>query len=88
MDPESKDEDPIVWRGTICLSLAIAFEVNRARFGLPAAIDRLRDSLDYHGLTLDGDELLFAGVLDGSVSSEQLTESLCCSVQRVGLSRH
>jgi hypothetical protein len=53
------------WRGMICLSLAVGFEEDRARLGLPAAVDRLRDALAYNGLTLDGDERLLAGVLDG-----------------------
>jgi hypothetical protein len=42
-----------LWRGMICLSLAIGFEEDRARLGLPAAVDRLRDALAYNGLTLD-----------------------------------
>ena len=32
-------------RGMICLSLAIGFEEDRARLGLAAAVERLRDAL-------------------------------------------
>ena len=66
-----------VWRGMICLSLAIGFEERRARLGLPAAVERLRDALKYNDLMLDGDERLLAGVLDGSVSSVALAEEMC-----------
>jgi hypothetical protein len=66
------------------LSLAIGFEEDRARLGLPAAVDRLRDALAYNALTLDGDEQMFTGVLDGSLSSEQLAEAIC-SARRMGL---
>jgi hypothetical protein len=76
--------DHSLWRGMICLSLAVGFEEDRARLGLPAAIDRLRDALAYNGLTLDGDERLFAGVLDGRVSSVELAEAIC-SRPRMGL---
>jgi len=31
----------------ICLSLAVAFEEDRVRLGLAAAVDRLRDALAY-----------------------------------------
>ena len=37
-----------LWRGMICLSLAVGFEEDRARLGLPAAVDRLRDALAYN----------------------------------------
>jgi hypothetical protein len=63
----------------ICLSLAVGFEEDRARLGLPAAVDRLRDALAYNGLLLEGDERLLASVLEGSVSSEQLAESICAA---------
>ncbi len=69
-------KDPL-WRGMICLSLAVGFEEDRARLGLSVAVDRLRDALAYNGLTLDGDERLLAGASDGSVSSVQLAESIC-----------
>jgi len=36
-------------RRVICLSLAIGFEEDRARLGLPAAIERPRDALAYKG---------------------------------------
>jgi hypothetical protein len=45
-------------RGVICFSLAVGFEEDRARLGLPAAVDRLRDELTYNGLTLDSDARL------------------------------
>ncbi len=45
-----------MWRGMVCLSIAITFEKDRARLGLPAAVDRLRDALAYNGLTLDSDK--------------------------------
>jgi hypothetical protein len=73
-----------MWRGMICLSLAVGFEEDRARLGLPAAVDRLRDALSYNGLTLDGDDLLMAQALTGEVSGVQLAEALC-SMQRMGL---
>jgi len=57
---------------------------DRARLGLPAAVDRLRDALAHNTLPLEGDERLVAGVLDGSVSSVQLVEAVC-SMQRMGL---
>ena len=71
-------------RGMICLSLTIGFEEDRARLGLSAAVDRLRDALAYNGLTLNGDDLLMADVLAGSVSSVQLAEAIC-SMRRMGL---
>jgi hypothetical protein len=37
----SSAPDPL--RGMICLSLAIGFEEDHARLGLPTAIDRLRE---------------------------------------------
>jgi hypothetical protein len=45
------DSFPVIpnpWRGMICFSLAIGFEEDRARLGLPAAVDRLRDALHYN----------------------------------------
>ncbi len=73
--------DPL-WRGMICLSLAVGFEEDRARVGLVAAVDRLREALAYNGLALDPDERMFAGVLDGSVSSAELAETIC-SLERM-----
>jgi hypothetical protein len=67
----------LVWRGMICLSVAIGFEEHRARLGLPAAVDRLRDALAYNGLTLPSDEKLLAGARAGEVSSAQLAEAIC-----------
>jgi hypothetical protein len=72
------------WRGLICLSLAVGFEEDRARLGLPAAVDRLRDALAYNGLTLDSDDRLLAGVLVGNVSNVQLAKAIC-SPRRMGL---
>jgi hypothetical protein len=66
-------------RGMICLSLAVGLEEDRARLGLTAAVDRLRDALAYNGLTLDGDEKLLAGMLTGEVTSEELAEAICSS---------
>jgi hypothetical protein len=40
-----------VWRE----DLAVGFEEDRARLGLPATVDRLRDALAYNGPTLDSD---------------------------------
>jgi hypothetical protein len=74
-----------IWRGMICLSLAIGFEEDRARLGLPAAVDRLQDALAYNRLTLDSDARLLAGTLTGDVSSVQLAEAIC-STRRMGLS--
>jgi len=73
-----------LWRGIICLNLAVGFEEDRARLGLPAAVDRLRDALTYNGLTLDSDERLLAGVLVGDVSDVELAEAIC-SPRRMGL---
>jgi hypothetical protein len=36
---------PNVWRGVISLSLAVGFEEDKARLGLPAAVERLRDAM-------------------------------------------
>jgi hypothetical protein len=55
-------------RGMIYLSLAIGFEEDRKRLGLFAAVDRLLDALAYNGLTLDGDERMFAGVMASGIS--------------------
>jgi hypothetical protein len=68
----------------ICLSLALGFEEDRARLGLSAAIDRLRNALVENDLSLPGDDQLLAGVLAGNVSSEQFAEALC-SMKRIGL---
>jgi hypothetical protein len=65
------------WHGMICLSLAVGFEKDRGRLGLPAAVDRLRDALAYNGLTLDSDAPLLAGVLAGDVSDVALAQSIC-----------
>jgi hypothetical protein len=54
------------------------------RLGLLAAVDRLRDALAYNGVTLDSNERLLAGALDGSVSSVELAEAIC-SPRRMGL---
>jgi hypothetical protein len=75
--------DPL-WHAMICLSLMIGFEEDRARLGLPAAVDRLRDAVAYNGLTLDTDELLLADVLAGDVPSVQLADATC-SPRRMGL---
>jgi hypothetical protein len=76
--------DPLA--GMTCLSLAVGFEEDRARVGLSAAVERLRDALAYNGLTQDGDDRLLAGVLTGEVSSVTLAEAIC-SAQRMGLVR-
>jgi hypothetical protein len=68
----------------ICFSLALGFEEDRARLGLPAAIDRLRNALFENDLSLPSDEELFADVLSGNISSQQFAESLC-SMKRMGL---
>ena len=73
-----------LWPGMICLSLAVGFEEDRAKLGLPAAVDRLREALAYNGLTLDSDERVLAEVLDGSLSSVQLAEAIC-SERRMSL---
>jgi hypothetical protein len=66
-----------LWNGVVCLSLAVGFERDRVRLGLPAAVERLGNGLAYNGLTLDGDEQLLAGVLIGEVSSIELAEAIC-----------
>jgi len=71
-------------RGMICLSLALGFEEDRARLGLPGAIDRLRSALIENDLWLCGDDQLLLGVLTGQVSSEQFAEALC-SMKRMRL---
>jgi hypothetical protein len=71
-------------RGMICLSLAVGFEEDKARLGLAAAVDRLRDALVYNDLTLDGDDRLLAGVLAGDVSDVELAQAVC-SPRRMGL---
>jgi len=38
-----------LWRGMICLSLAVGFEEDLARLGLAAAVERLRDAPVYKG---------------------------------------
>ena len=48
-------------------------------------MDRLRDALAYNGLTLDTDERLLAGVINGSVSSVELAKAIC-SARRIRLS--
>jgi len=68
----------------ICLSLAVGSEEDRARLGLAAAVDRLRDALACNGLTMDSDERLLAGVLAGDVSGVELAEAIC-SPRRMGL---
>jgi hypothetical protein len=77
--------DPLLWRGMICLSLAVGFEEDKARFGVAAAVERLRDALAFNGLMLDGDRKLLLGVRHGTVSSVELAEAIC-SPLRMGLS--
>ena len=79
----SNSADGVV-RGMICLSLAIGFEEDRARLGLPVAVDRLRNALVENDLWLPGDDQLLAGVLGGDISSEAVAETLC-SMRRMGL---
>jgi len=73
-----------LWRGILCLSVAMRFEKDHARLGLSSALDRVRMALSDNGLWLDGDEQLLARVLVGEVSSEQFAEALC-SMKRMGL---
>jgi len=68
----------------ICLSLALGFEEDRARLGLSAAVDRLRNALIENDLSLPDDDQLLAAVLTGNVSSQQFAEALC-SMKRIGL---
>jgi len=75
--------DPL-FRGMICLSLAVGFEEDRTRLGLLAAVERLGDALAYNGLTLDSDEWLLAGVLAGGVFGVELAQAIC-SPRRMGL---
>jgi hypothetical protein len=82
---ETAGLDP--WVSMICLSLAIGFEEDRARLGLPAAVDRLRDALGYNGLMMDSDAKLLLGVRHGTVSSVEVADTIC-STQRMGLSKH
>lgn len=74
---------PDLWRGMICLSLAIGFEEDRARQGLAAAVDRPRDALYYNDLWMPGDDLLLDQVRTGQISSEQFAEAIC-SERRMG----
>ena len=64
--------------------MAVGFEEDRARLGLPAAVNRIRDALAFNGLILDGDDRLLAGVLAGNVSSVELAWAIC-SPRRMGL---
>ena len=73
-----------LWRGMLCLSLAMRFETDRARSGLPTAVDRVRIALGENGLWLEGDNELLAKVLAGEVKSEEFAERLC-SMKRMGL---
>jgi hypothetical protein len=73
-----------LWRGMLCLSLAMRFERDRARLGLSTALDRVRTALTDNDLWLDGDDELLANVLVGEVSREQFAEALC-SMRRMGL---
>jgi hypothetical protein len=68
----------------VCLSLAVGFEEDRARFGLPAAVDRLRKALIENDLWLSDDDRLLVGILAGEISSERFAEALC-SMRRMGL---
>jgi hypothetical protein len=83
--PRLRSSEPASWPAMMCLSIAIGFEEDPARLGLPAAVDRAVDPLKYNGLTLDGDDLLMAQALTGEVSSAQLAEAIC-STGRMGLS--
>ena len=76
---------PDLFRGMICLSLVVGFEEDKARVGLSAAIERLRNALAYNGLRLDSDDQLLARPLAGEVSSIELAEAIC-SPRRMGLS--
>jgi len=81
----SKDESKEhLWRGMVCLSLAIGFEEDRVRLGLEAAVNRLRDGLKYNGLWLDGDDQLLGSTLNNEISRERLAQMLC-SIRRMGL---
>jgi hypothetical protein len=73
-----------LWRGIVCLNVAMRFEKDRARLGLSSAIDRVRVALSDNGLWLDGDDQLLASVLVGDISSQQFAEALC-SMKRMGL---
>jgi len=73
-----------LWRGIICLSVAMRFEKDRARLGLSIAIDHVRVALSDNGLWLEGDEQLLADVYAGKISREQFAEALC-SMRRLGL---
>lgn len=73
-----------LWRGMICLSLAVGFEEDRARLGLAAAVDRLRIALIENALWQSGDDELLANVLTERVSSRELAEALC-TMRRMGL---
>lgn len=65
------------FRAMICLSLATRFEEDRMRLDLPAAVERLCKALTFNGLTMNGDEQLFARVPDSSVSAVGLAEAIC-----------
>ena len=73
-----------MWRGILCLSVAMRFERDRARFGVATALSQVRRALSENGLWLEGDEQLLSGVLGGLVSSERFAEALC-SIERLGL---
>jgi len=55
-------------RTSICLSLAIGFEEDRARLGLSGGVDRLRHALQRNDLWQAGDEELLARVLADEIS--------------------
>jgi hypothetical protein len=80
----ASDKAESVWRGIVCLSLAMRFEKDRVRLGLTAALGRVAKALDDNGLWLEGDDQLLAGVSEGKVSSEQFAEELC-SMRRMGI---
>jgi hypothetical protein len=75
--------DP-VWRGMVCLSIAITFAEDRTRIGFLAAVDRLRDALTRNDLWMAGDDELLAQALTNQLSPEALAESIC-SMQHMGL---
>jgi hypothetical protein len=70
--------DPL-WRGMVCLSIAITFREDRTRIGLPAALDRLRDALKRNDLWVAGDDELLAQALTDKLWPEALAEGICSS---------
>jgi hypothetical protein len=76
--------DTPLWRGMVCLDIALTFADDRARIGLAAAVDRLRDALVRNDLWMAGDDELLTRVLADKISPELLAESIC-SPRRMGL---